>query len=102
VGAVGCPVDRVWYGFANITPQQQADLVALPQDLDRNWILVVGHLATATVRDHRTSADSVEQTWFMVNKLYLTPNRGRVIERHSTQFFYTTGTTNNAQVFAGI
>ena len=25
VGAVGCPVDRVWYGFANITPQQQAD-----------------------------------------------------------------------------
>ena len=31
VGAVGCLVDRVWYGFANITPQQQADRVALPQ-----------------------------------------------------------------------
>ena len=25
VGAVGCPVARVWYGFANIAPQQQAD-----------------------------------------------------------------------------
>jgi len=25
VGAVGCPVARVWYGLANITPQQQAD-----------------------------------------------------------------------------
>jgi hypothetical protein len=36
----------------------------------------------------------------MVNKLYLTPFRGRVMEHHSTQFFYTTGTTNNAQVFA--
>ena len=21
IGAVGCPVDRVWYGLANITPQ---------------------------------------------------------------------------------
>ena len=36
----------------------------------------------------------------MVNKLYLTPFRGRVIERHSTQFFYATGTTSNAQVLA--
>ena len=36
----------------------------------------------------------------MVNKLYLTPFRGRVIERHSTQFFYATGTTSNAQVVA--
>jgi hypothetical protein len=32
VGAVGCPVDRVWYGFANITPQQQ---VVLPQPRPR-------------------------------------------------------------------
>ena len=61
-------------------------------DLDRNWVLVVGHLATVTVRDHRTGADPIQQTWFMVNKLYLTPFRGRVIEHHSTQFFYTTGT----------
>ena len=102
VGAVGCPVDRVWYGFANITPQQQADAEWFYRgpDLDRNWVLVVGHLATVTVRDHRTGADPVEQTWFMVNKLYLTPNRGRVIERHSTQFFYATGTISNAQVLA--
>jgi len=102
VGAVGCPVDRVWYGFANITPQQQADAEWLYRspDLDRNWVLVVGHLAAVTVRDHRTGADPSEQTWFMVNKLYLTPNRGRVIERHSPQFFYATGTTSNAQVIA--
>jgi hypothetical protein len=85
VGAVGCPVARVWYGLANITPQQQADAEWLYRspDLDSNWVLVVGHLATVTVRDHRTGADPIQQTWFMVNKLYLTPNRGRVIERHS-------------------
>jgi len=104
LGEVGCPVARVWYGLANITPQQQADaewFYAGP-DLDRNWVLVVGHLATVTVRDHRTGHDPIEQkqTWFMVNKLYLTPFRGRVIERHSTQFFYATGTTSNAQVLA--
>ena len=100
--AVGCPVARVWYGLANITPQQQADAEWLYRspDLDRNWVLVVGHLATVTVGDHRTGADPIEQAWFMVNKLYMTPNRGRVIERHSTQFFYATGTTSNAQVFA--
>ncbi len=99
---VGCPVARVWYGLANVTPQQQADaewFYASP-DLDRNWVLVVGHFATVTVRDHRTGGDPIEQTWFMVKKLYLTPFRGRVIERHSTQFFYTNGTTNNAQVLA--
>jgi hypothetical protein len=52
VGAVGCPVDRVWYGFANITPQQQADAEWFYRspDLDRNWVLVMGHLATVTVR----------------------------------------------------
>jgi len=101
VGAVGCPVARVWYGLANITPQQQADaewLYASP-DLDRNWVLGVGHLATVNVRDHRTGITS-QQTWFMVDKLYLAPNRGRVIESHSTQFFYATGTTSNAQVLA--
>ncbi|MGA8001545.1 MAG: hypothetical protein WCA05_07840 [Pseudolabrys sp.] len=102
VGEVGCPVARVWYGLANITPQQQADAEWFYRspDLDRNWVLVVGHLATVTVRDHRTGADPIEQTWFMVNKLYLTPFRGRVIEHHSTQFFYTMGTANNAQVLA--
>ncbi|MGB8044235.1 MAG: hypothetical protein WCF66_14835, partial [Pseudolabrys sp.] len=73
VGEVGCPVARVWYGLANITPQQQADAEWFYRspDLDRNWVLVVGHLATVTVRDHRTGADPIEQTWFMVNKLYL-------------------------------
>ena len=103
MGAVGCPVARVWYGFANVTPQQQADAEWLYRspDLDRNWVLVVGHLATVDVRDHRNGGhDTSQQTWFMVNKLYLTPNRGRVIERHSTQFFYATGTTSNAQVLA--
>ena len=103
VGAVGCPVARVWYGFANIAPQQQADAEWFYRspDLDRNWVLVVGHLATVDVRDHRNGGhDTSQQTWFMVNKLYLTPNRGRVIERHSTQFFYATGTTSNAQVIA--
>src|SRR5262249_7983721 len=62
VGAVGCQVDRVWYGFANVTPQQQADAewVYASSDLDRNWVLVVGHLAAVTVRDHRTGADPVE------------------------------------------
>ena len=103
VGAVGCPVARVWYGFANIAPQQQADAEWFYRspDLDRNWVLVVGHLATVDVRDHRNGGhDTSQQTWFMVNKLYLTPNRGRVIERHSTQFFYATGTTSNAQVLA--
>ena len=102
VGAVGCPVARVWYGWANITPQQQADAewaYASP-DLDSNRILVVGHLATVTVRDHLRGHDPIDQTWFMVNKLYLTPDRGRVYERHSTQFFYATGTTRNAQVLA--
>ena len=101
-GAVGCPVARVWYGWANITPQQQADAewrYASP-DLSSNLILVVGHLAPVTVRDHRNGGDPIEQTWFVVNKLYLTPRRGRVIERHSPQFFYATGTTSNAQVIA--
>jgi hypothetical protein len=102
VGVVGCPVARVWYGWANITPQQQADAewrYASP-DLGSNRILVVGHLATVTVRDHLRRNDPIEQTWFMVSKLYLTPDRGRVYESHSTQFFYTTGTTRNAQVLA--
>jgi hypothetical protein len=101
-GAVGCPVARVWYGLANVTPQQQADAEWLYRspDLDRNWVLVVGHLAAVTVRDHRNGGDPIEQTWFVVNKLYLTPFRGRVIERHSPQFFYATGTTSNAQVVA--
>ena len=88
-GAVGCPVARVWYGLANVTPQQQADAEWLYRspDLDRNWVLVVGHLAAVTVRDHRNGGDPIEQTWFVVNKLYLTPRRGRVVERHSPQFF---------------
>jgi hypothetical protein len=102
VGAVGCPVARVWYGLANVTPQQQADAEWLYRspDLDRNWVLVVGHLATVMVRDHRTGAEPIQQTWFMVNKLYQTPFRGRVVELHSMQFFYATGTTSNAQVLA--
>ncbi len=95
-------MDRVWYGFANVTAQQEADAEWFYRsaDLDRNWVLVVGHLAAVIVRDHRTGADPVEQTWFMVNKLSVTPNRGRVIERHATQFFYTTGTASNAEVIA--
>ena len=38
-------------GLANITPQQQADAEWLYRspDLDRNWVLVVGHLATVEV-----------------------------------------------------
>ena len=58
MGAVGCPVARVWYGLANITPQQQANAEWLYRspDLDRNWVLVVGHLATVTVRDHTSGA----------------------------------------------
>ena len=94
---------RVWYGLANITPQQQADAEwdYRGPDLDSNLVLVVGHFATVTVRDHRNGDDTSEQTWFIVNKLYLTPNRGRVLYRgHSTQFFYATGTTSNAQVIA--
>ena len=73
-GAVGCPVSRVYDGFANITPQQQADAEWFYRsaDLDRNWVLVVGHLATVTVRDHRTGTTS-QQTWFMVGKLHLLP-----------------------------
>ena len=103
LGQVGFPVDRVWYGFANITPQQQADAEwdYRGPNLDANWVLVVGHFATVTVRDHRNGDDTSEQTWFMVNKLYLTPFRGRVhYPGHSTQFFYATGTTSNAQVIA--
>ena len=94
---------RVWYGFANITPQQQADAEwdYRGPNLDSNLVLVVGHFATVTVRDHRNGDDTSEQTWFIVNKLYLTPSRGRVLYRgHSTQFFYATGTTSNAQVIA--
>ena len=95
---------RVWYGFANIMPQQQADAEwdYRGPNLDSNLVLVVGHLARVTVRDHRNGGDDpIEQTWFMVNKLYLTPNRGRVLyPGHSTQFFYATGTTSNAQVIA--
>lgn len=104
MGAVGCQVERVWYGLANITPQQQADAerVYRSPDLDRNWLLVVGHLATVTVRDHRNGgATPSSKPWFMVNKLYLTPFRGRVIERHSKQYFYATGTASNAQVHRG-
>jgi hypothetical protein len=98
-GVIGCPVSRVYYGFANVTTQQQADAEWLYRsaDLARNWVLVVGHLATVTVRDHRNGTTS-QETWFMVGKLYMTPNRGRVIELHATQFFYATGTTSNAQV----
>jgi hypothetical protein len=93
-------VSRVYYGYANVTPQQQADAEWLYRspDLDRNWVLVVGHLATVEVRDHRTNVTS-QQRWFIVNKLYMA-SHGRVIERHSTQFFYATGTTSNAQVIA--
>ena len=74
-GEVGCPVARVWYGLANITPQQEADAEWLYSgpDLERNWVLVVGHFATVTVRDHRFGDDPVEQIWFIVSKLYLTP-----------------------------
>jgi hypothetical protein len=103
-GMPGCPVARVWYGLANVTPQQQANAEWLSRgpDLARNWVLVVGHLATVTVRDHRSGHDPnpIEQIWVVVTKLYLTPPRGRVIERHSTQFFYATGNASNAQVFA--
>ena len=59
-----------------------------------------GTLGDGGGRDHRTGDDPIEQAWFMVKKLYLTPFRGRVIERHSNQFFYATGTTSNAQVHA--
>ena len=95
-----------WRGSGTVWPTSRPSSKPTPSgftrspDLDRNWVLVVGHLATVTVRDHRTGDDPIEQTWFMVNKLYLTPFRGRVIERHSTQFFYATGTTSNAQVLA--
>jgi len=101
IAMVGCPVARVYYGFASTTPQQQADAEWFYRsaDLDRNWVLVVGHLATVKVTDHRTGITS-QQTWFMVDKLYLVPNRGRVIELHSTQFFYATGIPSNAQVVA--
>ena len=67
---------RVWYGLANITPQQQADAEwdYRGPNLDSNLVLVVGHLARVTVRDRRNGGDDpIEQTWFMVNKLYLTP-----------------------------
>jgi hypothetical protein len=52
-------LERVWYGLANITPQQQADAEWLYRspNLDRNWVLVVGHLATVEVRDHRNNGD---------------------------------------------
>ena len=103
LGEVGYPVARVWYGLANITPQQQADAEwdYRGPNLDSNLVLVVGHFATVTVRDHRNGDDTSEQTWFIVNKLYLTPSRGRVLyPGHSTQFFYATGTTSNAQVIA--
>ena len=100
----GCPVTKVWYGLANITAQQQADAEweYRGPDLDRTRILVVGHLATVTVRDHRAGHDPepVQEIWFVVNKLYLAPGHGRVIESHSAQFFYTTGTASNAQVLA--
>jgi predicted small lipoprotein YifL len=101
LGQPGCRASRVYYGYANVTPQQQAQAERFygSANLERNRVLVVGHLATVEVRDHRTNVTS-QQTWFMVNKLYLTPFRGRVIERHSTQFFYATGTTSNAQVVA--
>ena len=104
-GMVGCPVAKVWYGLANITAGQQATAerqYAYAPDLDRIRILVVGHLATVTVRNHRPDPDPdpVEQIWFVVNKLYLAPYHGRRIGRHSTQFFYATGTPSNAQVLA--
>jgi hypothetical protein len=101
LGQPGCPVSRVYYGYANVTAQQQAraEWDYRSADLDRNRVLVVGHLATVDVRNHRTGITS-QQTWFMVNKLYLAPNRGRVIEYHSTEFFYATGTTSDAQVVA--
>ena len=103
LGEVGYPVARVWYGLANITPQQQADAEwdYRGPDLDSNLVLVTGHFATVTVRDHRNGDETSEQTWFIVNKLYHTPYRGRVhYTGHSTQFFYATGTTSNAQVIA--
>ena len=100
VGAVGCPVARVWYGLANITPQQQADAewsYASP-DLDGNWVLVVGHLATVTVRDHRTGDDPIETCHGQ--QALSDPLPGTCHRGHSTQFFYATGTTSNAQVIA--
>jgi hypothetical protein len=100
-GTIGCPVSCIYYGFANVTAQQQsyAEWLHRSADLARNWVLVVGHLATVTVRDHRNGTTS-QETWFMVGKLYMTPNRGRVIELHATQCFCATGTTSNAQVIA--
>jgi hypothetical protein len=104
-GMVGCPVERVWYGSANITLSQQADAerkYIYGPDLDRIRMLVVGHLATVTVRNHMAGhdPDPVEQIWFVVKKLYLAPYHGRRIGRHSPQFFYATGTASNAQVLA--
>jgi hypothetical protein len=100
LGQPGCPVSRVYYGFANITPQQQVDAEWLYRspDLDRNWVLVVGHLATLNWGYNRTVTTG-QQTWFMVDKLYMA-GHGRVIERHSTHFFHASGTTSNAQVIA--
>ena len=64
VGAVGCPVARVWYGLANITPQQQADAEWLyGPALDSNWILVVGHLSALREEAGRQSLGSEVQTW---------------------------------------
>jgi hypothetical protein len=105
LGEPGCPVARIWYGYANITPQQQADAEFLYRspDLDSNYALVVGHLTTVEVRDHRDPGGTItsQQTWFMLNKLYLAPWRPDVLfGSHSTQFFYATGTTSNAQVLA--
>jgi hypothetical protein len=110
-GEPGCPVARVWYGYANITPQQQADAEQLyilgsdylsNPDFASNYVLVVGHLATVEVRDHKNPGGTItsQQTWFMVNKLYLAPVPFVILGSHSTQFFYATGTTSNAQVVA--
>src|SRR5215204_5169557 len=84
---VGCPVQRVWYGSAKITPWQQYSAeraYSHGPDLDRIRMLVVGHLATVTVRNHMTGhdPDPVEQIWFVVKKLYLPPYHGRRLERH--------------------
>jgi hypothetical protein len=101
LGQPGCRVSAVDYSFANVTPQQQADAewFYTGPDLDRNVVLVVGHLATLNWGYHRTVTTG-QQTWFMVDKLYMAHAPWHVIERHSTQFFHATGTTSNAQVVA--
>jgi len=97
----GCPVARVYFGSGGITSATANDAEANFADpsvgLASIRVILTGHMSTVTVTDHRTNTTST-QTWFVVSKVYRSPESGSLWGIHSTSFFYGAGSTSSAQL----